>query len=131
VLSLFRLIGLLLALPFLTATATVDLSSALDPGFTSLHKLSIAEAKLGSPPMRSHSAAAKHVTAELEDGPEGEDTPIANLLRAYDGDDQIETRLSFAVIAFRVVVLAPSLAGAAPVSRHFPCAGFPTGPPAA
>ena len=122
--------GVLLALPFLTATSAPDFSP-LDPSFASLHTLSVAEAKFGSTPVRVHSSPAKHVIAELEDGPEGEDTPIANLVRAYDGDDQIETLFSFKMIVFRVVALAPSFASAAPAPRHFPCAGFPTGPPAA
>jgi hypothetical protein len=129
VLSLFRLIGMVLALPLLAATSTADLSP-LDPGFASLHKFSVAEAKFGSTPVRNNSPLAKNF-AELEDGPEGEDTPIANLVRAYDGDDQIETQFSFVTILFRVVALTPSFASVTPAQHYFPCAGFPTGPPTA
>lgn len=126
-LSLFRLIGIVLALPLLAATSTADLLP-LDPGFASLHKFSVAEAKFGSTPVRNSSSLAKNI-AELEDGPEGEDTPIANLVRAYDGDDQIETQFSFVTIVFRVVALTPSFASVTPAQHYFPCAGFPTGPP--
>ena len=132
-LSLFRLIVVILALPFLTVMATADLSPTAGPSATSLHaRLSTAEAKLGATPARiSVWAGAKRITAELEDGPEGEEEPVASLVRAYDGDDQIGTRFDFATIVFDVVTFAPRFAGAAPAPNHAPCAGFPTGPPAA
>jgi hypothetical protein len=120
-------------LSFLTVTATADLSPAATPSIAALHAtLSVAEVKLGTTPARINVlAGAKRITAEVQDGPEGEEEPVAGLVRAYDGDDQIETRCDFATIAFHVVVCAPSFRGAAPALSHAPCAGFPTGPPTA
>ena len=113
--------------------ATADLSPATTPSVAALHaRLSTAEAKLGATPARINAlAGAKRITAELQDGPEGEEEPVASLVRAYDGDDQIETRFNFATIALHVVTIAPGFAGAMPALSHAPCAGFPTGPPAA
>jgi hypothetical protein len=131
VLSLFRSIVCVLALPFLTVTATADLLPAADPAIASLHAtLSISEAKLAPVAVRIHLVAVKRITAQLEDGPEGEEEPIANLLRAYDGDDQIEAQFGFVTISFRTIQWLPNIAGSAPAPSHAPCAGFPTGPPA-
>lgn len=127
VLSLFRLIAILFALPFLTATATSDLSTA---STSSLHATpSASVAKLVKAPVRVNFPVAKRITAELEDGPEGEDDPVANLVRGFDGDDQIGTQFSFVTIAFHVVAWSPHLETSPPAPSHAPCAGLPTGPP--
>ena len=129
---LFRSTVFLLALPFLTVTAGLDVSPAAEAGLPSLHRtFTIAEVKLGALPVRINFSVAKRIAAELEDGPEGEDEQVANLVRGYDGDDQIETRLYFTTIAFRIVTFVPNLGRAAPARSHSACAGFPTGPPAA
>jgi hypothetical protein len=132
VLSLFRLIAVALALPFLMAAAIVELSPAAKPNIASLHAtLAIAEAKLPAATAKVNGAVAKRTTAELEDGPEGEEEPVANLVRAYDGDDQIETQFAFVMIAFSIVAWAPNADGTVFAQSHDPCAGFPTGPPTA
>ena len=122
----------LLTLSCLTVMATVDPS---DPGVVSI------QAKLSNVPGKLRTAQAKpndahgqlrtgqSNTAELEDGPEGEQIPLASLVRGYDGDDQIETAFGLAPVRF-----AASSANASRKSvelSHPPCAGFPTGPPVA
>ena len=126
-LSLFRLIGIVLALPLLAATATADLSPPHSRPSPPCISFNVAEAKFGSTPVRNNSSPAKHI-AELEDGPEGEDTPIANLVRAYDGDDQIETQFNFVTIVFRVVALTPSFASVTLRPFLFPLCRFPHRP---
>ena len=131
-LSLFRLIVVILALPFLTVMATADLSPTAGPSarrFTPGFDCRGQAGRYAGPDQCP--ARAKRITAELEDGPEGEEEPVASLVRAYDGDDQIGTRFDFATIVFDVVTFAPRFAGAAPAPSYAPCAGFPTGPPAA
>ncbi len=69
---------------------------------------------------------------ELEDGPEGEEAPIAVFLRSTDGDDQIGSATPVAPIVRVVYVKLAAGGGRDPASpSHPPCSGFPTGPPAA
>jgi hypothetical protein len=127
-----RLTLFLLALSCLTAIPAHDPSA---PGFVS------AQAKLSAVPAQLRVAQAapgdrhgklrteKSGTATLEDGPEGERLPHANLARGYDADDQL-----YAVFEFILVRSAASSANASRESvtpRHPPCASFPTGPPVA
>jgi len=128
--SLLRLIVCVLALPFLTVTATADLLPASDPAIAPL-QATLSISTLTPVAARIHQTAVKRITAELEDGPDGEEEPIANLLRAYDGDDQLEAQFGFVTISFCTIQWLPNIAGAAPAPSHAPCAGFPTGPPAA
>jgi hypothetical protein len=57
-------------------------------------------AKLGdvqaTPNAHGKERPGKSNTAELRDGPEGEQVPLANLVRGYARDDQIETALGLA-----------------------------------
>ena len=121
----------LLTLSFLTAMATIDPS---DHGAASIQvKLSTVPAKLRVAQAKSNDAHEKLRTgnskiAVLEDGPEGEQIPLANLVRGYDGDDQIETVIDLTPVR---LALSPK-ANRKPVAlSHPPCAGFPTGPPVA
>ena len=127
VLSLFRWVVVALALPFVLATATDDILPAA--GAESLHAVfSVGESKLVAP--AKPVSSTKRITAALEDGPEDEEPPVASFVRSYDGDDQIPSSAVFALIAFDFVTLEPDRGDAAPLPSHFPCAGFPTGPPA-
>ena len=126
-----RLTLFLLALSCLAALA-IDPS---DPGIASIQsKLSAVPAKLRvaqAEPNDAHGEFrnGKSNTAGLEDGPEGEQIPLANLVRGYDGDDQIETAFGLTPVRF-----ATSSVNASRKSvglSHSPCAGFPTGPPVA
>jgi hypothetical protein len=128
-----RLTLTLLTLSCLTAIATLDPGG---PGVASI------QAKLGTTiPAELRAAHAERGDAHgkfrtdrsnvatLEDGPEGEQIPRANLVRGYDGGDQIEAAFERLFVRF-----ATSLANASckPVElSHPPCAGFPTGPPVA
>ena len=125
-----RLALFLLTLSCLTGIATIDPS---DPGVASIQaKLSTVPAKQRAAQANSNDAhgkvrTGKSNTAELEDGPEGEQIPLANLVRSYDGDDQIETPFELTPVRF-----ATSSANASRTSvelSHPPCACFPTGPP--
>ena len=102
-----RLILGLTALLFLTAMGTLDLRSQSDPWAASLQY------------------------AALEDGPEGEQPPVATFVRSYDGDDQLKTVTFCAEFAAASYVIASAAGNRAAAPTHFPCAGFPTGPPRA
>jgi hypothetical protein len=127
-----RLTLFLLTLSCLTAIATFDPSA---PGVASI------QAKLGAVPAELRAAQAERSDAHgkfrtdrsniatLEDGPEGEQTPRANLVRGYDGDDQIEAAFERLFVRF-VISLANASCKSVELS-HPPCAGFPTGPPVA
>lgn len=128
---LLRAICVLLLLPFLTVAATPDrLPDAV--GVASLApSYATAESRSGSIVPRLTFTQVKRVTAEVEDGPEGEEAPSFHSIRANVGDDVAATAQSFVRIAFdcsHVIALAD---GAAPLRRFIPYAGFPTGPPAA
>ena len=128
-----RLTRFLLTLSCLTGIATLDPSA---PGVASIHvqlstpipaELRAAQAE----PNDTHGKLRtdKSNTATLEDGPEGEQIPRANLVRGYDGGDQIEAAFELLFVRF-----ATSFANASRKSvelSHPPCAGFPTGPPVA
>lgn len=106
-----RLSNVLLALLFLTAMALVDLrpqfSAASDP-------------------------AVSAQSVELEDGPEGESSPLATFLRSYDGDDQIGSgTLSIRVSQICYDLARDDIGRDAAGPSHPPCAGYPTGPPRA
>ncbi len=131
VLTLFRSMVLLLALPFLTVTATADLSPSPRPAVTSVSSKLIFSGSTLTGPAKLGIAHIKRTTAELEDGPEGEQDPIANLVRGYDGDDQVELSFSFVRVAFSILSFVPDFARAAPAKSFSVCAGFPTGPPSA
>ena len=98
-----RLTLFLLTLSCLTTLATIDPS---DPGVASIQaKLSTVPNKLRVAQARSNDAHGKLRTdnskiAVLEDGPEGEQIPLANLVRGYDGDDQIETVFGLTPVRF-------------------------------
>lgn len=127
----FRLTLFLLTLSCLTAMATIDPS---DPGGASIQaKLSTVPAKLRAAQAEPNDAhgklrSGKSNTAELEDGPEGEQIPLANLVRGYDGDDQIET--AFGLTPVRFATSSTNASRKSVELSHPPCAGFPTGPPA-
>ena len=126
-----RLMLFILTLSGLTAMATIDPSNL---GVGSIKaKLSTLPAQLRVVQVDRNDAheklhRRKSITAELEDGPEGEQIPLANSVGGYDGEDQIETAWGHTSVRF---------ASSANASRksvelsHPPCAGFPTGPPVA
>ena len=122
-----RLTLFLLALSCLAALA-IDPS---DPGIASTSvvpaKLRVAQAE----PNDAHGELrnGKSNTAGLEDGPEGEQIPLANLVRGYDGDDQIET--AFGLTPVRFATSSVNASRKSVELSHSPCAGFPTGPPVA
>jgi hypothetical protein len=131
VLWILRAICVLLLLPFLT----VAVGSDRLPGGTVVASL---EKPHGIAETRSNGAAhkvafpqIKRVTAELEDGPEGEEAPSFGLLRAYVGDDLIGNSQSVIRIAFDCSRAPPIAVCAAPPRFFIPYNGFPTGPPAA
>ena len=111
--------------------ATIDPS---DLGAVSIQvKLSTVAAKLRAAQAKSNDAheklhRGKSNIAVLEDGPEGEQIPLANLVRGYDGDDQIETEFGLAPV--RLALSSKANRKSVELS-HSPCAGFPTGPPVA
>ena len=109
--SVARLMNALLALLFVTAMATVDVRPQIS-GVTAPVQTSFA--------------------AELEDGPEGEEAPIAVFVRSSDGDDQIGHHSIYLPIAGVIYRRIAADRGHDPVDpNHPPYAGFPTGPPAA
>ncbi len=129
-LTLFRSIIFVLALPFLTVAPAEDFSHAAKA--VSLYaKLSVVESSSATWPAKPALPHTKRATAELQDGPEGEDAPLANLVRGYDGDDQIQSALAFTRIAFRFRSVDSDFHGIAAAPSHFACAGLPTGPPSA
>lgn len=105
-----RLIVGLSALLFLTAMGALDLRSQGDSWASWADSLQY---------------------AALEDGPDGEQPPVATFVRAYDGDDQLETVTFCAEFAANNYVIASAAGKQAAAPTHFPCAGFPTGPPRA
>ena len=121
----------LLTLSCLTAMATIDPS---DPWVASIQaklstvpdKLSVAQAKHNDAHGNLHSG--KSNTAELEDGPQGEQIPLANLVRGYDGDDQIG---AFGLTPVRFSISSANASRKSVALSHPPCASFSTGPPAA
>jgi hypothetical protein len=121
----------LLTLSCLTAMATIDPSA---PGIASIQaKLSTVPAQLRIAQARPNDAhgkfhTGKSNTAELEDGPEGEKIPLANLVRGYDGDDQID---AFGLTPVRFAAPAVNISRKSVGLSHPPCAGFSTGPPVA
>jgi hypothetical protein len=121
----------LLTLSVLTAMATIDPS---DLGVASIQvQLSTVPAKPRVAQAKSNDAhetlrTGKSKIAVLEDGPEGEQIPLANLVRGYDGDDQIETVFGLTPVRF---ALSPSTNRKSVELSHPACAGFPTGPPVA
>jgi hypothetical protein len=103
--------NVLLALLFMTAMASVDVRPQANGIAVS---------------------AQSSLNADLEDGPEGEEAPIAVFLRSGDGDDQIGSTLSGAAIVRVIYFKMAADCGHHPASpSHSPCSGFPTGPPAA
>lgn len=128
---MLRAICVLLLLPFLTVAAGPDLLS----GGTAVASLEqshrIAATRLGGAASRVAFPQAKRVTAEMEDGPEGEEAPTFGLVRAYVGDDLIENPQSFIRISFDRFRAPPIADSAAPPRFFIPYDGFPTGPPTA
>jgi hypothetical protein len=122
---------------FLLTLSSLNAMAAIDPsnlGSVSIQvKLSTVPAMLKVAQAKSNDAHEKLHTgkskiAVLEDGPEGEQIPLANLVRGYDGDDQIEPVFGLTPVQF---ALSPT-ANRKPVElSHPPCAGLPTGPPVA
>jgi hypothetical protein len=131
VLWILRAICVLLLLPFLTVAAGPDRL----PGAMTVASL---EAPHNSTETRSNVLSgrvafpqAKRGTAEVEDGPEGEEAPTFGLLRAYFGDDLTGAPDRFVRIAFACIRAVPIADSAAPPRFFIPYDGFPTGPPAA
>ena len=126
---LLRAICVLLLLPLLTVAATPDrlpdAVASLAPTYAT------AESRSGSIVPRLALPQVKRVTAELEDGPAGEEAPSFHSIRANVGDDVAATAQSFVRIAFECSHVIALADGAAPLRRFIPYAGFPTGPPAA
>jgi hypothetical protein len=130
----FRLMLFLLTLSCLTAMATGGPS---DPGVPSIQarlsiasaELKVAQAKLNDHHGKLHTA--KSNIAELEDGPEGEATPVANLICGYDDGDQVEAAFGLAFVDVRFATSSANAGRQSAELSHPPCAGFPTGPPVA
>jgi hypothetical protein len=132
VLSILRTICVLLLLPFLTVAAGPDRLPGGAPVASLEKSHGTSESRWGG--AAAHKVAfpqAKRVTAELEDGPEGEEAPAFGLLRAYVGDDLIGNPQSAIRIAFDCSHAPPIADCAAPPRFFIPYDGFPTGPPAA
>lgn len=122
-----RLFGLLLALSFLTGSGAAGFGCRGDAAVQPY--TSVAQAPAITLQVRLAYNHSRVVTAELEDGPEGEGTPIATFVRSYDGDDQFQA------------AFGPAELSDGHLTRHavrpWPCckrthpaiAGFPTGPP--
>lgn len=101
----------LLALLFVTAMATLDLRPQVNAATASFQS---------------------GASAELEDGPDGEEAPLAIFLRSFDGDDQIGPDApGVRITRIAYLVAAPDLCGDPAGPSHPPFAGFPTGPPRA
>jgi hypothetical protein len=110
VLSIARLTSVLLALLLVTAMATLDMrphvngaNALFQPGFG----------------------------AGLEDGPEGEEAPLAVFLNSTNGDDQIGQASHHGAIRFSYDFVGLDRGRDPAAPSHPPFAGFPTGPPAA
>jgi hypothetical protein len=129
VLRFLRSTFFLLTLSCLTAVAAIDLN---DPGVASVQaKLGSAPAKLGvaqADDAHGKLRAGNSNTAELKDGPDGEQMPLANLVRGCDGDDQLD---AFGLTPFRVATSSANVSCNSVALSHPPCARFSTGPPAA
>jgi len=120
----------LLTLSCLTAVATLDPGApgvAIQASTTSPAELRAAQAERSDAHGKFRTDRSNNAT--LEDGPEGEQIPRANLVRGYDGDDQIEAAFERLFVRF-VTSLANANCKSVELS-HPPCAGFPTGPPVA
>jgi hypothetical protein len=128
VLHLFRLLPLVLVLSFLTATTTVDLWPVERVAVVSTPSNSGTVAKLAL--AKLNLIPAKLSTAEMEDGPEGEEAPLATFVRAYDGDDQIQTRYELVFAAVGFIAPADDVNAVPPELTYPTYGGFPTGPPA-
>jgi hypothetical protein len=130
----FRLTLFLLTLSWLTAMAMVGPSA---PGIASIQPkltivpaaLKVAQAKLNGTYGKLHTATSN--IAELEDGPEGEVIPVANLICGHDGDDQVEAVLGPAFVAVQFAIPSAHPGRESAKLSHPRCAGFPTGPPVA
>ena len=126
----FRLTLFLLTLSCLTGMATLNPS---DHGVASIQaKLSTISANLRvaqAEPNVAHGKlrTGKSNTAALEDGPEDEQIPLANLVLGYDGDDQIKEAFDLPLV--RIASSSANTSRKSVQLSHQPCAGFPTGPP--
>ena len=130
--------GLLLTLSLLTGVVAVDQGSRLNTASVLTDaKVNFSYSRIGTSQsantafqVRLGSTHAKLFSAELQDGPEGEEPPVASFVRSYDGDDQIGARFDFVA-----VVLSggdPDTADRQPFDLSYPTyGGFPTGPPSA
>jgi hypothetical protein len=126
-----RLTLFLLTLSCLTAITTHGPSA---PSFVSIQaklgdipaELSVAQAEPNDP---HELRAERSGSATLEDGPEGERFPHANLVRGYDADDQLEAVFELLLVRFSTSAANADRKSVEP--SHSPCAGFPTGPPVA
>jgi hypothetical protein len=96
---------------------------------TALAELKVAQAKLNDAHGKLHTA--KSNIAELEDGPGGEEIPVANLICGYYGDDQVEAAFGLAFVAVQFATSSADAGRKSAKLSHPPCAGFPTGPPVA
>jgi hypothetical protein len=130
----FRLSSFLLTLSCLTVMAMIGPNY---PGVTSIHaQLSTALAQLPHSQAKLNDARGKLHTSranvsKLEDGPEGEEIPVANLICGYDDDDRVEAAFALTFVAIQFATSSASVVHESAELSHPPCAGFPTGPPVA
>lgn len=137
VLQVLRTLALLLTLALLAGATAFDFSARSDAPaiagharfasstlarFNAMPQAGAAHARLGS----TH---ARLITAELEDGPEGEEAPLATFVKFLD-DDQLRSSGECGAVQFRIVaMLRPE--NVRRRALHPVHVGFPTGPPAA
>jgi hypothetical protein len=138
VLHVLRMFGLLLTLSLLTGVVAIDQNARLNAASVladakvnfSYNRIGAAQSASTAFQLRLGSTHAKLFTAELQDGPEGEEPPVASFVRSYDGDDQIGIRFDFVSVPTPRVDL--DVASRRPFHLSYPTyGGIPTGPPSA
>jgi hypothetical protein len=126
---LIQAICVLLVLPFLTVTAGTD-RFPVEPIASLESSYAITDTRSGSSLAKLAFPQSKRSTAELEDGPEGEEAPSFSLDRGSVGDDLAATP-DYERIAFASSHAQPVADRIAPPRSFAVFDGFPTGPPAA
>ncbi len=126
-LHLVRLFGLLLTISLPTGASAADFGRRGDPAVRPYTRVAHAPAPVIQ--VRLGFTHLRLVTAELEDGPEGEGTPIASLVRSYDGDDQFQATFKPAEFSVDYPTKLAVRRWLCCERSHPAMAGFPTGPP--
>jgi hypothetical protein len=125
----FRLTLFLLTLSGMTAMATVGPSGR---GVASIQaELRFAPTEPNLAQAHGKLQTAQSNITELEDGPQGEKIPVANVICGHDGDDQVEAEFGLTLVAVQFATSSANAGHESPKLSHPPCAGFPTGPPLA